>query len=47
MLAHGRLQRAVIDDHFGRGEARRARRLAGAAAASLTAGHLLRARTAQ
>lgn len=47
MLAHGRLQRAVVDDHLGRGDARRARRLAGAAAASRTAGHLLRTRTEQ
>lgn len=45
VFSHGWLQRAVVDDHFGRGHARRARRLASAAAARLPPSHLLRTRT--
>lgn len=45
MLAHGRLQGAVVDDHLGRGDAGRARWLAGATAARLPTSHLLRTGT--
>lgn len=41
MLAHSGLQRAVVDDDFGRGDAWRARRLACAAVACLPTCHLL------
>lgn len=45
MFPHSWLQRAIVDDYFRRRDARRAGRLASAAAARLPSGHLLRTGT--